>query len=505
MKKKITEKHLTHIRNLDIRFLKNVISQISLLKKKQISFIFNIYDDKINHFKEEITRYYFLKKDESSKQIILSSINLILDFSHTTLNLLKEDPIQRAIRKKIQTQFFQYSQTPNLENFLFLLTLYEVSKFHNSKIRVHLKIIKNKIKRIELSRNSNSTSLLLFIEQKFIHSSLEISKKLIIYLRRLRFILQITDEVESVRSLAANGKYIPDIEYHLYLIFQDQLPSIFFKKENKDEKFHLSPKRLVNSTKLSNQFVNDLSKIPMSLDSRGKTTFNQEKNFLLQINPTKLEHEKYFLTKTLAIENSLSLSSQMIQNQIVRELIPSTDRKIIQKTMEYKKFLLNYFLNIQNYFFQFTQKVNISNSILLLYFLTPNYFLEATRLSLFYYHTGKIHFSDKNNQIKVIYPKEFIKLILIIWWSKNILENVTNSQKNDKMSYQKKQNLIMNYFNKNKDSFFKQIFSEIPEAQQSYQQKKTDDFIKIIQKSNKHIEHTIYTRFLGKEYFYLNS
>lgn len=429
--------------------------------------LFNVLNANILTNEEKKILSYELKDIEFKIKEIQNKVRtLILELTHDTIH----NECQREYYA-----FFTDQPDESKLNFVFLV-------LHFSKIKEFYDLCLenlNLIKKIIIQKISPQS----YFYQQFVEFQLRTiffkMHKLEILLKRLGIILnyQKNKETQKIYNLV---RYSPNINYKYSLIFKENLKDYiisFFEQETKEDK-KLEVKTNIQKKILTTQ-IDQHSKSKSyiqnnMLNTSGNYLWNSSLYYFLTYDSELLKKEEQIFQNVFYIDSHLGATSDVVKSQIIRSLLKKNSIFTPEEAKtKYKQFLNSLFeMNQQVLCFNF--KISTNFSFLFMYHLGPLTFFTLNKQYLQDLKTGYIHQIYKKNVIRKSIPFEFIKRYLFDWWIQNIMNNISEEDKNSFSKYTQ----LNTHIQKIIFEISKKFKSEFPNEEILWENPKFQQFLK---------------------------
>jgi len=440
---------------------------------ENIKMMYQLLNANILTTEEKNKAFYEIKEVDLILKEMLNKIkNIILEMAQDTIT-------QEANREYYN--FFKDEPNTNKINFIVLALYYD--KLREFYI-INLEKLET-IKKLLLPKISQQT---LFYQQFFDYQM----KTCYIKLQKIQKLLKQFEILlhykknEKDKRISQQIKYSPGIEYRYSLVFKEDLSEYvqnFFANEE-PAKPSKENEKLENLIHTNTQIIKkEIDKSPKNqyinkniLDTSGRFLWNSSMYYYLSYDFNKLSQEEKCFINVFYIDTHLGANPQIVRSQIVRTLMKK--EKILSKEEainQYKKFLNSLFeLNQQIILLNF--RIPEDDKKLFMYHLGPLVFFNMNKQYLLDLQTGSIHqiVNPEKNLIRKVIPFEFIKKFLFEWWVENILNHLSDEEKNNYSKYQK---LIL-YIQKIVFNIQMEFKKQYPEEEIHYANAKFIDFLK---------------------------
>ncbi len=448
--------------------------------------------------REQVTleiRNTFLNKlkniDYAISQIILTGENL----QHEVF----DDSIKAKAYKHYYREFEGTAIDNKKINFLKILSLYEIIKFHNYNFMKHWKSLKNIFGEIEIYGSNHS-----FLEQVLrfkIYPRLELVSLVDLLVRRIGFILRISKETMKETNCIASGTYTSAINYSFSNIFDPKITESIIElneldtgDNNKKEK--KLNKHILKSWKeaIGSCFVDELT-----IDCRCDEVFNQGQFQIMQINSYSLQIEEVKINKSVYMETNVGIETKRLHRQIVRSLI--TKVPVEEKIEKYNFFLEELFTLKMSSMMVHFPILNLSEQGLFLYHFSPTYFFRVILNHMKESGVGFIHRFVNKEIIRKELPVEYIKFLFALWWDNNIYKKNSRLNKNSKEKYNKFSQMLANLWEKDKPQIITKI-NENAHARRAFEMHNLNILKVFLESKLSNLFYLLYVRFLGQDFIY---
>ncbi len=438
-------------------------------------------------------RSAFLDNLKDIEQAIVKIIFIASNFS--------EEISEDATRSRAHKNYFREFESSSLEaqrlNFMELLSLYEVLKFNNVKFMDEWVKLKNIFGKIEVNTGNHK-----FLQQLLtykIYPRLNLVSLVNFLIRRLYFILRISNEKMKETSCTANGKYSSAVCYTFSSVFDPKVTEAILQLNELElnrKEGSKGSKDVLKSWKetIGSCFIDDFT-----IDCRADEVFNQGHSQIMKINPHRLQIEGVKIEKSVYMETSIGIEEKMLRRYVVRNLIGETP---IEKKMEqYDLFLKEYFnLQMSSLAVHFPT-LNPDEQKLLMYHFAPTYFFRTAINHMQESRVGFIHrFAQKNMIVREL-PVEYIRLSLSHWWDDNIYKKTPRIEKNSKKKYIQYVQLLAQLWRKDEQSVLDYINSNT-QAQRAFELHNLDVLRPLLEQKLSYLFYLFYVRFLGQDFIY---
>lgn len=390
--------------------------------------LFNVLNANILTNEEKKLLFYELKDIEFKIKEIQNKVRtLMVELSHDTIH----NECQREYYA-----FFTDQPNENKLNFVFLVLQFsKIKEFYELGLE-NLNFIKKTIIQ-KISPQS-------YFYQQFIEFQLRTIffkiQKLEIFLKRLGTILnyQKSKEVQKIYNLV---KYSPNINYRYSLIFKENLKDYivsFFeqgiKEERKIEEKTDIQKKILRTEIKGNSKPKSYIQNNM-LNTSGNYLWNSSLYYFLTYDLELLKKEEQIFQNVFYIDSHLGATSDVVKSQMIRSLLKKNSIFTPEEAKNKYKLFLNSLFEMNQQVLCFNFKIPANFSLLFMYHLGPLTFFTLNKQYLQDLKTGYIHQIYQKNVIRKSIPFEFIKRHLFDWWIQNIMECVSEEERNNFSKY----------------------------------------------------------------------
>ena len=414
---------------------------------------------------------------------------------------VNKDIAEDSIRIKASRNYFREFEGSNIEssklNFMELLGLYEVLKFHNRQFTNEWAKLKNIFGNIEVNSENHKFLQQLLIFK--IYPRLNLIALVDFLIRRICFILRISNEKMKETSCTANGKYSSAIHYTFSSVFDEKITEAIIQlnelESNRKVKSQVSKNVLQNwKETIGSCFVDDLT-----IDCRADEVFNQGQFQMMEINDHRLHIEEIKIKKSVYMETNVGIEEKMLRRYIVRSLI--TEIPVEEKLKQYDLFLKEYFNLQMSSVTVHLPTLNPDEQKLFMYHVAPTYFFRIIINHMQESRTGFIHrFAPKNTIVREL-PVEYIRLALSHWWDNSIYKKISRVEKNSKEKYVKYVQLLAKFWEKDEQNVVNHINANL-QAQRAFELHNLDVLRPFLEQELSYLFYSLYVRFLGQDFIY---
>ena len=428
--------------------------------------------------------------DHHISKIIIAGEDLRKDIS--------EEDIEENAYKSYYQKFEGTSILPPKLDFMKLLRLYQVLKFHNHSFSENWSALKKIFGDIQVTSKNHK-----FLQQVLvfkIYSRLNLVGLVDLLTRRLHFILRITQEKRKESGYLASGEYSSTIRYSFSTVFDPKVTKLIAElnelasqrdrgRSKKDTKTIKSWKEAVGSC-LVNEFT---------IDCRCDEVFNQGYFQTMKISSYRLQIEEAKVKKSVYIETHIGIEEKLLRREIARNLISKVPPK--EKVERYNTFLEGYFSLQMSSLMVYFPNLGPDEQKLFMYHFAPTYFLRVVINHMKEFRIGFIHhFSKKNTMLREL-PFEYVKMSLGQWWDDNIYKKIPRPEKNSKEKYENCVQLLVQLWEKDHLKVANQI-NENSHAKRAFELHNLIVLRPFLQEKLSYLFYLLYTRFLGQDFVY---
>ena len=392
--------------------------------------------------------------------------------------------------------------------YLKLVQVYELSKFHIPHIKEKWYAIKDIFESIDVTQKN--LEILTHILKVSIYPILDTIELTLIYLARLAIILDVKTEKHDYNRLSITVKYHDFIQYAPNIVLSKDIDHLIQKISHATEtKYHY--------TKNTNEYVNtttehiETKEIPESnlnsafinsnlLDTRGSYDFNQRYLYVLTINQAKLEKEQLKIERSVYAETYVASDPKTFRQELIKRILYKMTEE--ERILEYNIFLTDYFETIYS---SLTIHFNTDPPCrleLILYHFGPIFFLKCVLYCMRKAKTGYIHsYIDKQRMNRQL-PFEYIKSRLMLWWDDNIFKNTTLADRNSLKIYNDITKFITKMWQNDQVAILTKI-SKSSQLQEVFFNHDIDALLPFLEFNLSYFFLLFFMRFLGLDFIYL--
>ncbi len=426
----------------------------------------NVLNSNIMTNEEKKAIFYDIKDIEFKiKEIQNKARNLVIELSKDTI-------LNEAQREYYA--FFSDQITEVKMNFVILvLHFIKIKEFYEASIEAL-----NFIKKIVFSKISPQS----YFYQQFVDYQLKTifikMHKIDLFLKRLSLILAYkkVDQTENTKIYNL-VQFSPYIDYRYSLIFKENLSDYiekFFRREKTEAKQNVSIHKKILTSEIKETIQSKTYIQNNMLNTSGKYLWNSSLYYFLTYDPEQLKKEEMCFQNVFYIDNHLGATPELVKSQLIRSFLRNKTTFTIEEAKKrYINFLDSLFaINQQILCLNF--KIKEEFSLLFMYHLGPTVFYSIIKQYLQDLKTGYLHQIQSKNLIRKSIPFEFIKRYLFDWWIQNILNPLSEEDRNNFTKYNQLNLHIQRFI----FDISKKFKSQFPKEEVIWDNPKFQDFLK---------------------------
>lgn len=325
-------------------------------------------------------------------------------------------------------------------SFVRFLKIYVLLKRYAADTRERWMILKNALKRAELSPKSE---FLKQLRDFHVEPALRHADAIDTLCRRMGAVLQLQRDPLTARSLDGAALYSPEIEYQLSTVFIENLDAEVrkvFARAGRD------PSQLPEAKLPGNAGAASIEPAPepaesgmhWRLDASGRMEWNSTSHYFFQYNPAQLEQERRSFKDVVYIDTHMGADQQFIKSDFIRNYSRKKrkDSDVSQVESDYSDFLEAFFQMVTDLSL-LNMQIPASDRMLFVFHLGPQTFFNLTVRFLQELGTGAMHRRLPNRQvIRKFIPTELVRKNILEWWRDEVLP-ATSSRRDDYADYRK--------------------------------------------------------------------
>ncbi|MFN3605143.1 MAG: hypothetical protein ACK4UJ_10575 [Leptonema sp. (in: bacteria)] len=400
-------------------------------------------------------------------------INEIQNRNRTLILELTKDTITNEAQREYYTFFTDEINDLKLNFVLLVLHFIKIQDFYTTSME-NL----NFIKKVIIEKISpQSYFYQQFMEFQFRTLMLKF-QKIDLFLRRLGIILSFKKPISKIQKVYDLVQFSPNIDYKYSLIFKENLKDYIesFFQTKKEITEH--EKKIENQKKIVTTEIKEFNKTKNfiennMLNTSGKYLWNSSLYYFLTYDPELLNKEELYFHNVFYIDTHLGATPELMKSQIVRSYMKGNLMQPEEAKEKYKNFLNSLFeMNKQILCFNF--KIPNPMSFVFVYHLGPATFFSINKQYLQDLKTGYIHQIQTKNIIRKLIPFEFIKRYLFDWWIENIMNFVSEEDRNDYNKY----SLLNRHIQKFIFNISREFKSQFPNEDVVWENPKFQEYLK---------------------------
>lgn len=376
----------------------------------------------------------------AEERLLLQDVSVEIDRTLTELQglvreatmLLNPGNTAQEARKNFHN-FFASDPTEHKMNYVAFL----LSAVHGKRLALEASQLWGKIRKaLEKARLAPTSQLREQALKYRVDPAMYDVESLRILCERMGRVVRFKQDPLSTRNLSGIGTYSPGLTYQLSVVFREDLDDYVASESVSEDgsALKLMDDLSLQSAPIGKVKSNDLpDPAPNVLRATGRQKWNSSIFYVLVYDPSLLAEERKKFSEVIYIDTHLGALHDVIRTDFVLQYSRKQRLMPAEKVeSEYRDFL--------NLFFNLASDISLLNAGIkheyrnaFLFHLGPQTYFQLSKKYLKELQTGSMH-RIKGAQGRVVerfVPLEFLKLVLIDWWTDNVLKHCEETDRED--------------------------------------------------------------------------